>query len=193
VEEKFHFLERKIRTNTKSIKKSTIINPETGEYRENTAFVDRLYSSRGYIYQYNSDYIKMFLNKALPKYFTLIDCGRFYILTQYLVKDNQLLGYKTDKIRPLTIEKMSELFGQSEKQTRLAIKRFKNEKIIKEVMINDTKWYAINPMYALKSKYLSITTFLIFQEELIPNLPTWVVNKFMADVKEIDDKVEVKE
>lgn len=134
----------------------------------------------------------MFLNKPLPRDFSLVDCGRFYKLTQYLVKENQLLGYKTDKIKPLTVEKMSELFGQSEKQTRLAIKRFKNERIIKEVVINDVKWYAINPMYALKSKYLSTTTFLIFQEELIPNLPAWVVRKFMSDVKELDDKVEVK-
>lgn len=181
-----------IRQNTKQIKKSTIINPETGEYKENTTFVDKLYSKRGYIYQYNSDYIKMFLNKPLPSDFSLLDCGRFYILTQFLVKENQLLGYKTDKIRPLTIEKMCELFEQKERQTRAAIKRFKDSKIIKEVVINDVKWYAINPMYALKSKYLSTTTFLIFQEELIPNLPAWVVNRFMADVKELDDKVEVK-
>lgn len=183
---------RENRNDSKSIKRSTIIDPETGEYKENTTFVDKLYSKKGYIYQYNSDYIKMFLNRSLPRDFSLLDCGRFYVLTQYLVKENQLLGYKTDKIRPLTIEKMCELLGQKERQTRAAIKRFKEKKIIKEVIINDTKWYAINPMYALKSKYLSTTTFLIFQDELIPNLPRWVVNRFMADVKEIDDKVEVK-
>lgn len=187
------FLERGKRNDNKSIKKSIIINPNTGEYKENRSFVDRLYSKKGYIYQYNSDYIKLFFNRPLPKEFTLLDKGKFYELTFYLVRENQLLGYRTNKIRPLTIEKMSQIFESSDRQTRRFIKKMKEYKIMKEVVINDTKWYAINPMYALKSKYLSLTTFIIFQDELIPNLPPWVVKEFLDDVKEIDIKVEVKE
>lgn len=129
----------------------------------------------------------------MPKEFTLLDKGKFYELTFYLVRENQLLGYRTNKIRPLTIEKMSQIFESSDRQTRRFIKKMKEYKIMKEVVINDTKWYAINPMYALKSKYLSLTTFIIFQDELIPNLPPWVVKEFLDDVKEIDIKVEVKE
>lgn len=69
----------------------------------------------------------------------------------------------------------------------------KEIKVIKEVSINDTKWYAVNPLYALKSKYLSLTTFIIFQDELISVLPKWVIDSFMREAQEITDKVEVKE
>ena len=68
----------------------------------------------------------------------------------------------------------------------------KDDRIIKEVSINDTKWYAINPMYALKSKYLSITTFIIFQDELVGTLPISIINKFMSEVRSITDKIEIK-
>lgn len=134
----------------------------------------------------------MFLDKGLPDECSLIDCGKFYKLIRYIVGENQLLGYRSGNINPLTINKMSELFNCSERQTRRFLKQMKDYKVIKEVCINDVKWYAVNPLYALKSKYLSLTTFIIFQEELIPILPNWVIQNFMQEAQEILDKVEIK-
>ena len=132
------------------------------------------------------------MDKGLPEECSLTDCGRFYRLTRYIVGENQLLGYRSDKLKPLTIEKMAEMFDCSERQIRRFIKQMKEYGVIKEVTINEVKWYAVNPLYALKSKYLSLTTFIIFQKELIPILPNWVINKFMQEAQELTDKVEVK-
>lgn len=176
----------------KSIKKETIINPETGEFTEKQKYIDSLFSKRGYVMKYNNDYIKLFLDKGLPEECSLLDCGKFYKLIRYIIGENQLLGYRSGKIQPLTIEKMSELFKSSDRQTRRFIKQMKDYRVIKEVSINNVKWYAINPLYALKSKYLSLTTFVIFQDELIGSLPNWVINNFIAEAQEITDKIEVK-
>ncbi len=176
----------------KSIEKRTIINPDTGEFTEKKRYIDSLYSKRGYVLKYNNDYIKLFLDKGLPDECSLVDCGKFYKLIRYIVGENQLLGYRSGNINPLTINKMSELFNCSERQTRRFLKQMKDYKVIKEVCINDVKWYAVNPLYALKSKYLSLTTFIIFQEELIPILPNWVIQNFMQEAQEILDKVEIK-
>lgn len=177
----------------KSIEKKTIINPETGEFIEKQRYIDSLFSKRGYVMKYNNDYIKLFLDKGLPEECSLIDCGKFYRLIRYIVGENQLLGYRTGKIKPLTVEKMSELFNCSERQTRRFLKQMKDYKVIKEVNINDVKWYAINPLYALKSKYLSLTAFIIFQDELIGILPKWVVDSFTLQAQGIIDKLEVKD
>lgn len=177
----------------KSIEKRTIINPETGECTEKQRYIDSLFSKRGYVMKYNNDYIKLFLDRGLPDECSLIDCGKFYKIIRYIVGENQLLGYRSDKLRPLTVEKMSELFKCSDRQTRRFLKQMKDCKIIKEVSINDTKWYAVNPLYALKSKYLSLTAFIIFQEELLPVLPRWAIDNFMREAREIEYKVEIKE
>lgn len=174
----------------KSIKRETIINPETGEFTEKQKYIDSLYSKRGYVLKYNNDYIKLFLDNGLPEECSLMDCGKFYRLIRYIIGENQLLGYRSSEIKPLTVEKMSEIFKCSDRQTRRFLKEMRNLKVIKEVCINDTKWYAVNPLYALKSKYLSLTTFIIFQDELTPVLPRWVVNSFMSEV--IMNKVEIK-
>lgn len=152
-----------------------------------------MFSSRGYVYRYNSSYVKMFFDKGLPEDYTLTECGKFYRLIKYLVGDNQLLGYRTDRICPLTVEKMAEMFNCSQRQVYKFLKKMKNDGIIKEVSINDTKWYAINPMYVLKSKYLSLTAFIIFQEELIGTLPFNITNKFLSEAREMTDKIEIKE
>ena len=183
---------RKNRSN-KSIQKTYTINPETGEYSEKQKFVDCIFSRKGYILKYNNDFVKLFLDQGLPPECSLIDCGRFYRLLRYIIGENQLLGYRSDKIKPLTIEKMSNIFQCSDRQTRRFLKQMKDYKVIKEVSINDTKWYAVNPLYGLKSKYLSLTAFIIFQDELVKVLPGWVINKFMQEAREFESKVELKE
>jgi len=143
--------------------------------------------------KYNSEYIKLFFDKGLPDECTLVDCGKFYKIIKYIVGENQLLGYRSDRLRPLTVEKMSEMFDCTDRQTRKFLKKMKDSRIIKEVLINDTKWYAVNPLYALKSKYVSLTTFIIFQEELLPVLPQWVINNFMQEARQLEYEVKIKE
>ena len=78
----------------------------------------------------------------MPEECTLTECGKFYRIIRYIIGDNQLLGYRSGRIKPLTIEKMSEMFKCSDRQTRKFIKKMKGINAIKEVSINDTRWYA---------------------------------------------------
>ena len=181
------------RQSTKLIQKITSINPDTGEYTEKKRYVDNLYSRKGYVMNYNNDYIKMFKRKDLPAECTIMDCGKFYKLTKYLVGNNQLLGYSSDKLKPLTVEKIAQILECGERQARKFLKKMKDLKIMKEVLIDGVSWYAINPIYALKGKYLSLRAYVIFQHELSPVLPEWVVRCFLSEKSQMTDKIEIKE
>ena len=177
--------------NAKSVKKTVTID-ENGECRTKYSFVDSLFSKKGLIFEYNKDRLWLPFDRQLPECCTINDCGKFYKILHFVMGDNQLLGYRSNKIKPLTVEKMSEIFGCSDRQTRKFVKKMKDLTVLKEVNINDTKWYAVNPLYALRTKYLSTTTFIIFQDELLSVLPNWAIQKFFMEVPEITDKIVIK-
>jgi hypothetical protein len=152
-----------------------------------------MFSYKGYVFKYNNEYVKMYSDTELPIHYTLTECGKFYRLIKYIVGNNQLLGYRSDRVKPLTATKIGEIFGCGKRQAKKLIEKMKKDKIIKEVDINGTRWYAVNPLYALKGKYLSLTTFIIFQDELIPILPFSVTNRFMGEARDTTDKIEIKE
>ena len=130
--------------------------------------------------KYNNDYIKMFMDENLPSECSLNDCGKFYRLTKYIVGNNQLLGIRSSRgFKPLTLEKIALICDSSERQTKTYLRKMKKLGIIKDVVINNEKWYAINPLYALKGKYITFSTFITFMEELKAKLPEWVIKEFM--------------
>ena len=151
-----------------------------------------MFSYKGYVFRYNSSYVKMFFDRGLTKDYSIVECGKFYRLIGCLVGDNQLLGYRKDKIRPIRVEQMTKIFGCEKRAVYNFLAKMKKDKIIKEVKINGEKWYAVNPLYAMKGKYLSITAFIIFKDELIDKLPYSVVNKFISEARELEDKIEIE-
>ena len=143
--------------------------------------VDRVFSSRGYIPRLNASFVKVHYFKELPNECSVLDCGRFYKLLEYLVGNNQLLGVRASRgVKPLDIEKMSKIFECSERSVKIFLKKFKELKIIKETNVGGVIWYGINPLYALKGKYISQSAFILFQDELIGEIPDWAIKEYLG-------------
>ena len=157
------------------------IDLETGEVKETFRYVDRVFSSKGYIPRFNASYVKVHYFKELPSECDMLDYGRFYKLLEYIVGDNQLLGVRASRgFKPLDVKKMSDIFGCGERSVKTFLKKFKEWNIIKETNVGGVVWYGINPLYALKGKYISQSAFMMFQEELVNEIPEWAVNAYLG-------------
>jgi len=129
-------------------------------------------------------YIKLFMDKQLPEELSSSDCGKFYRLIMYMVGDNQFLGRRGSKgFRPLTVLHIATILCITERQAKNFLKKMEEYRIFKRVLVGDEEWYAVNPLYALKNKYISFTTFTIFADELKGEIPDSVFYKFMNDFK----------
>jgi len=62
---------------------------------------------------------------------------------------------------------------------------------MKEVEIAGITYLVYSPIYALKAKRISLTIYLIFQEELKKILPPWVVVRFMDQVNELKPNLKI--
>lgn len=137
------------------------------------------------MFRYNTKGVKIFNDNTLPEELSHVECGKFYRLMKYIVGNNQLLGYRTSEgIRPIGIEKMSEILGSSERHTKRFVQRMKEYNILKEIDLGTNRWFIVNPKYAFKGKFLSMTVFIVFHDELKDELPQWVLRKFMEGTKE---------
>ena len=174
---------------------TTLINKNTGECTQKVNYFDLVFDEEdGYMMWHNWNKVFRFLNKKLPDTFTFADRGRIDLLREYIVKDSQLLVYKTNKrIRPLDFESMQKILQLKPTQLRLLIKKCKHHKILKEVFIAGTKYYALSPVYGLAGKRISLMTFLIFQDEFYndKDFPRWVINKFLEQAKEINTDISI--
>ena len=153
--------------------------------------VDARYSDEeGYLYRHTENYIKKFSDSELPKTLSWSDQGKLSCLQKYIVGDSQLLGIKRNKrIEPVTIVKLQTIFKCGKRMCYNTIQEAKKNKVIKEVVIDGVAWYAYNPIYGLKNKRLSVTAFLIFQDELLNELPEWVVHEFMKKAEKLPKPV----
>lgn len=164
----------------KLVKKTTYIN-ESGEFTSKEEKVIARYNDKGYLYNNRSDFLKTFLNKPYPEELTWNDRGRLGRL-EHELKEGQLLAYRGHSgIEPHTVSTIAEIIELNERYTREFLKRAKRAGVIGVAIIDDKKYYLINPMYKLHGNRVSLTTFIVFQEQLKTELPEWVYNKFMED------------
>lgn len=175
----------------KKIVRQQITDAVTGEItygKERT--VDARYSDEaGFLYKHTENYIKKFNDSALPEGLSWADQGKLSRLQTYIVGDSQLLGYrKFGRLEPITVENMQEIFGCGRRRVYDTLSEAKKYHILKEVIIDGVSWYAYNPIYGLKDKRISISTYIIFQNELSDVLPDWVIHNFMVQAMQIADK-----
>jgi hypothetical protein len=73
------------------------------------------------------------------------------------------------------------------------LKKCKENKVLKEVVLDGIKYFALNPIYGIAGKRINLTTFIIFQEEFIADndFPRWVIHKFMGQIKEISPNLSI--
>ncbi len=185
---------RKINRNDKDEVRTQYINRQTGEVKEKSVWVDRIFDyDKGYILWSNKNFVKTFQDKRLPPEFTWTERGRIHELKHYIIEENQFLGYRNKGFKPIDIKKMAEIFNAGERQTKELIKKMKDYKILKEVSIDGVVWYAFNPIYGLKGKRITYTIFIIFQQELISILPCHIINNFMGQLQEIGTNIKIIE
>jgi hypothetical protein len=176
----------------KAVKITNYINPETGEVHDVSSFVDMQFDDNGYLFWAKKSNVRTFLEVPLPDTFTWAERGRIEALRHYILKDNQLLVYRSHgSIRPLSELEISNILQMSHRQCRILINKMVDNHIIKSVRISGITYYAFNPLYGVKDKRLSIQVFIIFQEELQLVLPQWVILKFVAQAEELKPMIEI--
>lgn len=164
----------------------------TGEYKDRVQFVDLQFDDNGYLWWSKKTSVKTFVDKPLPECFTWAERGRIHELKHYMLKDNQLLVYRSNNvIKPITLTEMCRVLNMSARQCMTLIKKMKTEKIIKEISFSGFTYFAFNPLYGFKGKRLSLTVFMFFQDELMEALPKWVIDKFSQTAAEIRPMFEI--
>ena len=95
---------------------------------------------------------------------------------------NQLLSIRTSKgVRPLNIKDMSNIFNTTDRQTINFLRKMIELHVLKEVRFGDERWYAVNPLYGFRYKYLSYTAFVFFQEELKNEISPTALNELKSE------------
>lgn len=132
------------------------------------------------------------MDTPLPSELSWADKGKIEHLRHFILKDNQLIVYRSSNcIKPITWVEMAKMFDLSEKHTKILIKRCKELGILKEVEIAGITYLVYSPIYALKAKRISLTIYLIFQEELKKILPPWVVARFLEQINELKPNLKI--
>lgn len=176
----------------KALKSTSYTNPITGEVIEKQTLVDMAFDENGYLFWVKKGNIRTFLDIPLPSVLTWSERGRIEALRHYILRDNQLLVYRSHgKIRPITPAEMADIFQMSARQCKALISKMIDLHIIKPVRISGVTYYAFNPIYGVKDKRLSLQVFIIFQDELKDILPKWVVAKFVQQAAELKPLIEI--
>ena len=178
----------KLTKNTKYIR-------EDGTYWETQEQIVSRYNDKGYLYRNRSDNIKAFLDKPYPEELSWAEKGKLGRL-EYEIKSDQMLAYKSgNTIKPHTISTIGKILDTEEQQTRRFIKRCKKYGVIGEAKIqidkSIKKCYFINPRYKLHGNRVSLIAFLVFEKELKREIPSWVISRYLEDMRLSDTKVEV--
>ena len=179
----------------KVIKQIDYINQTTGEYHSKQSYVDAQFDDEeGYLFWCRKSSIKSFLDVPLPNTFTWAEKGRINELKHYMLKDNQLLAYKSKNcIKPIGIGELCKIVDLRDRACKDFVKKLKDNGIIKEIKTNGNVYYAVNPIYFLKSKRITLTMFLWFQDEFRRVLPLWVIDKFLDQAHELNPDIEIIE
>lgn len=174
-------------------KTTTYTNPNTGEFYEKKTFVDMQFDEEeGYLFWNKKSSIRTFLDMPLPREFSWADKGRINEIKHYMMKDSQLLVYRSNNcLKALGISQLSRIWGLSEKHTKNLIRKMKQYGIIKEVKTSGAIYFAFNPMYGSKAKRVSLLMFLWFQDEFKKVMPKWVIDKFIEQAEELRPSIEI--
>ena len=176
----------------KILKTTSYTNMSTGLTTEKQQYVDTQFSEDGYLFWCKRNSVKTFIDTPLPNTFTWAERGRLTELQHYMLKDNQLIVYRSHGgIKAITISDMCRIFDMSSRQCKALIIKAKQYNVIKEVSIDGSKYFAYSPIYGFKGKRLSTIVFIMFQNELISIMPAWVVKRFLEEAEEIRPTIKI--
>lgn len=144
---------------------------------KNIQFTESM-NEEGYRFPSHKAGARLFRDVQLPKEINYPDKGRLYDLSQLMVGNTNLIGYKqSGRIHGYTANEICELVNLKGSRGRVFMSKMLKYKVIKKL---DAGFY-MNPAYFMSTgQRLSLDLFIHFQEELIPLLPKWVVWEFLA-------------
>lgn len=168
-------------------------NMQTGETKEKINYVDMQFDDEeGYLFWNRKSHIKTFLDRPLPPVFTWAEKGRINELKNYILRDNQMLVYKSGSVlKPITTKEVCRILEMSDRQARALIKKMKLSGLLKEIKFDGSNYFVFSPIYGLKAKRISLTLYLIFQIELQKVLPEWVINNFLYQARELKPTIKL--
>lgn len=176
----------------KQLKTTAYTDPITGETFSGQQWVDMQFDDDGYLFWTKKAAVKMFIDIPLPDCFTWAEKGRLTELQHYMLKDHQLLVYRShDGIRPLDIECMCRILGMSERRCHALVSKAKQEHVLKEIKIDSLIYFAYNPVYGFKGKRMSVMVYIMFQDELRKYLKPWVTERFEEQAQELRPSIKL--
>jgi len=146
-------------------------------------FADMM-NEQGYRFPSHKLGARMFRDVSLPEEMSYTDKGMMSELSRYhMIPAANMLGYRKGvSLVPYTQREIGELVHL---KSRSKCSRFTNKMLRLHVMhrIQDSSgiWqHYVNPaFYLANGQRLSISLFLLFQRELTPLLPAWVMYEFL--------------
>lgn len=159
----------------------------TGEiYKTNKERFSDVINAEGYRFPAHKSGARMFNDVQFPSMITDSEIGKMARLSKLMIPQNNLLGYKKNGvIYPYTEPEICELVNLSYKRGKEFIGRMSYNRLIRKSENELGMFYYINPAYFMANgQRLSMDLFILFQAELIPLLPRWVVDQFLKQIRE---------
>lgn len=177
----------------KVLKRTRYENQHTGEIFDKKMLVEPLFDEeKGYLFKNKTHAIRQFLDRPFPSSLSWSEQGRLGLLKHYMLSDNQFLVHRSSSaMKPISMKDICKIVNMSDRQSRTFIKKAKEAGVLKEVVFDGLTYYAFNPIYALKARRVSLTLFVLFQDELKQALPPWVVAKFLEQANELKPNIEI--
>lgn len=167
------------------IKKTTIINEQTGEkYSEREVkFTPAFDEEKGYLFWARRGYVKSFHEMDFPEEMNDLDIGRMARLAKLIWASTNMLGYRGNGgVKPYSIDMIAEILKMEPRQTYRFIEKMIRLGVMARVRIDtenakETHLY-INPIYFFSSNRIPLNLYLIFSKQLDKVLPAWVREEF---------------
>lgn len=108
------------------------------------------------------------------------DIGKVFCLIEHMDQDNRICFYDRSgrRLRSVTSEKdFCDMLNVTKKTWTTFYKKLRKYNVIREIIIKgingarDTKQYFINPVYTMGSKWITLSCYKLFQDELDRVLP----------------------
>jgi len=164
------------------IRNLQLINDDGEKVKEFNSHFTESMNEEGYRFPGHKAGARLFRDVKLPKGITYQDKGRLYDLSQEMVGNTNLIGYREHgKICGYTEDGICKLVELSGKRGREFVKRMVQNNILRKL---DAGYY-MNPAFFMSTgQRLSLELFIHFQDTLGQLLPKWAIHHFLAQARQ---------
>ena len=169
---------------------NNLIDTETGElvYNYQKRGVERI-NDKGYLFKSNSNKATSYECLELPEELSDSDIGKIFRLKSHIERYSNMLRIRKSKgYFPMEKEDFAKVWNVSERRSRALLTKLKDLGIIAEATIETAKevstQFYMNPLYLHNGNRINFTLYRIFDKQLKPYLPEWVIIEFEKGIRE---------